>query len=188
MDVGRRRAVIEKDPPRHRHVAERIACRNEALVADEPVHAVPRNSAAIGIASRAIDRAASGSIRRSGRSRSGRHSRRSAPCTRSAAALRERRPRSATAITWRLSCEAMTSSELAPAAAVALQQVVRALRALAAGLVEFAGPWRRPSSRRRGTAAPPASRPRRCRRAGTGCCRRSCSRRSASHSRSSARP
>ena len=72
MDVCRRRASVQESRSRHAHVVERVIRRHEAFVADEPVHALPRDPASIGLASQAIDRAASGSIRRSGRSPRGR--------------------------------------------------------------------------------------------------------------------
>jgi hypothetical protein len=50
MDAAGRRAAIEKSGARDRHVVEGIALGHEALVADEPVHALPRDLAAPGIA------------------------------------------------------------------------------------------------------------------------------------------
>ena len=49
MDVGSRRATIQKYPPRRPHVVEGIVRRNKALVADEPMHAVPRYPASIAV-------------------------------------------------------------------------------------------------------------------------------------------
>ena len=114
-----------KMPPRHAHVVERIAGGDKSLVADEPVHAVPRDPVCDRPRSRAIDRAASGSIRRSGRSPRGRRSRRSVPAhapRRLSRARPDRQPRSPG--DW--SFEAIGLAELAPAAAVALQQFVGA--------------------------------------------------------------
>jgi hypothetical protein len=49
VDVGSRRPAIQKDLPRHAHVVERIVGRDKTLVADKPVHAVPRDPASKGI-------------------------------------------------------------------------------------------------------------------------------------------
>src|SRR5437868_12290382 len=42
VDIGSGRAAIEKGPPRHAHVTQGMVCRHKTLVADEPVHALPR--------------------------------------------------------------------------------------------------------------------------------------------------
>ena len=50
MDILPRRAhAVEKHPSRRPHIAERIAFRDETVVADEPVHTVPRHFAAPGL-------------------------------------------------------------------------------------------------------------------------------------------
>src|SRR4029077_19679975 len=46
MNVGRGRKAVEKDTPRHGHVVERIARSDETFIANEPMHAIPWNSAA----------------------------------------------------------------------------------------------------------------------------------------------
>src|SRR5580765_8478254 len=49
MNIGGRRTSIEEAPPRHVHVVEGIAWWHEALVANEPMHAVPRDPVAVSI-------------------------------------------------------------------------------------------------------------------------------------------
>src|ERR1051325_6824173 len=46
---GGRRDAIEKQPPRLSRVAARILRRHEAVVAPEPMHALPRNLLAVGL-------------------------------------------------------------------------------------------------------------------------------------------
>src|ERR1700722_7892440 len=48
MNVGGGRTLIEKGFPGHLHVVAAIGYRHEPFVADEPVHAVPGDFAAIG--------------------------------------------------------------------------------------------------------------------------------------------
>ncbi len=67
MDIGRWRAAIQKGLPRHGHVVEGIIRRHETLIADEPVHAVPWDTAAIGLGRRATETVASGSIHQTGK-------------------------------------------------------------------------------------------------------------------------
>src|ERR1700682_968412 len=49
MNVGSWRAAIQKDSPRRAHVVERIVGRDKTFIADEPMRAVPRDLASIGI-------------------------------------------------------------------------------------------------------------------------------------------
>jgi hypothetical protein len=49
MNVGGRGALIEKCFPRHLHVVAAVGYRHEPFVADEPVHAIPGDLAAIGL-------------------------------------------------------------------------------------------------------------------------------------------
>ena len=48
MDIGGWRALIQENLSGRSHVVQRIACRNEPFVADEPMHTVPRDFASIG--------------------------------------------------------------------------------------------------------------------------------------------
>ena len=49
MDIASGREAIEKDAACHRHVVAGVARRDEALIPDEPMHAVERNPFVVGI-------------------------------------------------------------------------------------------------------------------------------------------
>ena len=49
MDIGSGREAIEKDAACHRHVVAGVARRDEALIPDEPMHAVERNPFVVGV-------------------------------------------------------------------------------------------------------------------------------------------
>ena len=175
--------AIEKQPPRHAHIAQRIAFRNEAVVAHEPMHAIPRHLAAprlfgqqaiepfgaraAGEADRAaaVPRDAVYQTLRRGLGESGR--------------IRDHDD-----VTLLFGVHAADLTRSAASGGRLGPRAVGLGRTFAAGAIGRQALCRRRRARHRGTAAPRASRPRCRRRAGREWRRRSCSRRSASRSRS----
>ena len=134
VDVAPQRLdPIEQQPPRHAHIAQRIVLRNEAVVAHEPVHAIPRHL----IAPRLFGEQAIESLRARARSVNATAARSfAAPSLASnrVAAVCARAPSSSTTTIWRCRLDSIVRlTDRAPAAAVCSEQPVGLRRAFAAG-------------------------------------------------------